>query len=211
MPLRHAIARPSRRLFLALCASLLLGSAVEIRAEDTLPDFTPRITAASALAARVHPLWLDALIAAEDPGFRKHPVAASTITATVAALLVRETTAGASPTRARSLAMGATLALGLSASHDEVLCLLLQHASFGHAATGHDTAARIYFRKGADELTLPEIASLVALIEAPVHLPEEPERARARRDQVLHGMRAAGSISEAELQSALAAPLGWSR
>ena len=28
MPLRHAIARPGRRLFLALCASLLLGSAV---------------------------------------------------------------------------------------------------------------------------------------------------------------------------------------
>jgi penicillin-binding protein 1B len=74
---------------------------------------------------------------------------------------------------------------------------------------GVGEAAHLYFGKSARNLTLPESATLAALIQSPNRLSphRNPEAARARRDLVLHLMRQQGAIDDAALASALAEPL----
>lgn len=74
---------------------------------------------------------------------------------------------------------------------------------------GFGEAAQAYFGKSVRQLTLPESATLAGLIQEPsyrnpVHW---PERARARRNQVLLMMMDNGYISRTEYDEACAAPL----
>lgn len=70
-------------------------------------------------------------------------------------------------------------------------------------------AARFYFARAPDELTVGEIALLAGMIRAPnVYSPfRSPERARKRRDVVLRLLRDEGAIDEPTYQAALAEPL----
>jgi penicillin-binding protein 1A len=79
----------------------------------------------------------------------------------------------------------------------------------GQTAVGIDAAARAYFDKRAEQLTLPEAALLAGLPQAPsAYNPfREPARAIGRRNDVLRKMNEIGYISDAAAREAIAAPL----
>ncbi len=94
-------------------------------------------------------------------------------------------------------------------SKEEILELYLNKIYLGERAYGVGAAAQIYYGKTVDELTLPETALIAGLPKAPstFNPVANPERARGRRDYVLHRMHDNDMISEAELEQALAAPV----
>ena len=77
---------------------------------------------------------------------------------------------------------------------------------YGNHAYGVEAAARTYFSKPAPKLTLKESALLAGLTQAPsTYDPfHEPDRALARRDEVLRAMRNTGVIEQAEYEQAVA-------
>ena len=83
----------------------------------------------------------------------------------------------------------------------------------GQEAVGIQAAARVYFNKRAADLTLPEAALLAGLPQAPsLYSPfRSPDAARARRAQVLRGMREMGAITAEEEAKAAASELGLER
>src|SRR6185312_10331596 len=74
---------------------------------------------------------------------------------------------------------------------------------------GLGAAARAYFGKDATELTLPEAATLAGMIKSPaVYSPvASPERSRRRRDEVLQRMADLKWIDAGALERALATPM----
>jgi 1A family penicillin-binding protein len=74
---------------------------------------------------------------------------------------------------------------------------------------GITQAARGFFAKEPEQLTVGEAAALAGLIRAPNKLSplRHPERARARRDQVLEAMAAQGWLDESDLARSRAQPL----
>jgi len=106
----------------------------------------------------------------------------------------------------------AALALELEKrySKDRLLELYLNQIYMGHGVFGVEAAARTYFGKSVQELTLGEAALLAALPRSPGNYSpfEHPEVAQRRRAVVLARMREQGYISEAEAKSANRAALG---
>ena len=94
-------------------------------------------------------------------------------------------------------------------SKDEILELYLNHINFGHGRYGVEEAARYYFGKGIADVTLPEAAMLAGLPKSPTHYSPRvnPERARARRDQVLDRLLDEGFISGEQADEAKRAPV----
>ena len=86
-----------------------------------------------------------------------------------------------------------------------------QRGSF--AIRGFGEASQTYFGKDIRQLTLPEAATLAALIQRPSYRNPVrwPERAKARRNVVLKQMLDSGYISQSSYQSALNAPMVVSR
>ena len=74
-------------------------------------------------------------------------------------------------------------------SDDQILEWYLNQVFYGNNAYGVEAAAQNYFRKSAKDLTLAEAAMLAGLPQAPASyspaVPENQERAEARRQQVL--------------------------
>lgn len=83
---------------------------------------------------------------------------------------------------------------------NEILRLYLNKIYLGQRAYGVAAAARIYYGKQVDELTLDEAAMIAGLPKAPsAYNPvANPRRARLRRDYVLRRMRELGKISTEE-------------
>jgi penicillin-binding protein 1A len=83
----------------------------------------------------------------------------------------------------------------------------------GQMAVGVQAAARMFFSKPASRLTLAEAALLAGLPQAPsLYDPlEHPERALARRNDVLRAMMRARQITPETAQEAMQEPLGTSR
>src|SRR5690606_31229272 len=75
-------------------------------------------------------------------------------------------------------------------SKQQILQLYLNEIFLGRNAYGVQAAARAYFDKDVDQLTLPEIAYLAVLPKAPNNYSPEryPERALERRNYVLGEM-----------------------
>jgi len=94
-------------------------------------------------------------------------------------------------------------------SKEEVLETYLNEVYFGNLAYGIGAAAETYFGKQVSELTLPEAALLVGMIQSPAHYDPyaRPESALARRTTVLRLMRERGYISQAEFRQSAVAPL----
>ncbi len=92
----------------------------------------------------------------------------------------------------------------------EILELYLNQIFLGRNAYGVQSAARAYFGKDVDALTLPEIAYLAVLPKAPANYSPErhAERALERRSYVLREMAANGYITPAQRAAADAAPIG---
>ncbi|MFW2831194.1 penicillin-binding protein 1A [Sphingomonas sp. ID0503] len=95
-------------------------------------------------------------------------------------------------------------------SKQQILEIYLNQIFLGRNAYGVQSAARAYFGKDVDALTLPEIAYLAILPKAPANYTPErnAERALVRRNYVLDQMEANGFITAAQRGEAAAAPLG---
>jgi penicillin-binding protein 1A len=76
-------------------------------------------------------------------------------------------------------------------------------------AKGIEMASRVYFNKSTSQLTLPEAATFVAMLEAPRRNNpyRNPERAKTRRDVVLKQMLDTGYIDNATYEKAVATPI----
>jgi penicillin-binding protein 1A len=98
-------------------------------------------------------------------------------------------------------------------SKQQILELYLNSIFLGRNAYGVQAAARAYFDKDINELTLPEAAYLAVLPKAPANYDpvRATERALDRRNYVLREMRDNGYITEAQRVAAAAAPLGTIR
>ncbi len=85
-------------------------------------------------------------------------------------------------------------------------------ASGGVNLMGVGAAARAYFGKDVGQLTLPESATLAAMISAPaIYSPiDHPDRARERRDWVLGRMEKLKLVDAARAEQAIASPLAVS-
>lgn len=95
----------------------------------------------------------------------------------------------------------------------QILEIYLNSIFLGRNAYGVQAAARAYFDKDVNELTLPEAAYLAVLPKAPANY--DPTRATQkaldRRNYVLREMYRNGYISEDQWRSAAAQPLGTIR
>jgi penicillin-binding protein 1A len=91
-------------------------------------------------------------------------------------------------------------------SKRKILTGYMNQVYYGNHAYGVEAAARTYFSKPARKLTLKEAALLAGLTQAPsTYDPfHEPERAIARRDEVLRAMRNTGVIEPAQYEQAVA-------
>jgi penicillin-binding protein 1A len=80
----------------------------------------------------------------------------------------------------------------------------LAHGNYGFAA-----AAQFYFGKPVTDLKLAEAALLAGMIRGPIYSPlNDPQRALARRNLVLHRMQEEGKISPTDEAAARKTPLG---
>ncbi len=95
-------------------------------------------------------------------------------------------------------------------SKEEILELYLNNIYFGNRATGIEAAARQYFGRSAQELTLPQAALLAALPKAPSHYDprRHPQEALTRRNLVLSLMREQGRTPRFLAEKAKLEPLG---
>jgi penicillin-binding protein 1A len=92
---------------------------------------------------------------------------------------------------------------------EHILWLYLNEVYLGHHSYGVQAAAQNYFRKNVWELTLPEIALIAGLPQAPSQFSPfaHPERAKARREYVLRRMFEEGMITAEERKQAEEAPI----
>lgn len=93
-------------------------------------------------------------------------------------------------------------------SKDKILELYLNRIYFGKRAYGVAAAAEVYYGKDISKLTLPEMAMLAGLPQAPsaINPLNDPQAALKRRNHVLKRMEHYGFITDKEYQSAIKAP-----
>lgn len=163
---------------------------------------------------RIDPDFLDALLAYEDERFHEHwgvdfpalvrasrdSLAAgrivsggSTITMQLARLIEpRERTLGA-----KLIQMARALQLEIRLSKTEILELYLTLAPYGGNLEGVRAASWAYFGREPDDLTIDQIAMLIALPQSPeARRPDrEPERAVRARGRVLERLASVGLAS----------------
>jgi penicillin-binding protein 1A len=95
-------------------------------------------------------------------------------------------------------------------SKDRLLELYLNQVYMGHGAFGVEAAARMYFGKSVQDLSLPEAAMLAALPRSPGNYSpfERPELAQRRRAIVVGRLLEHGYITETQAKATNRAPLG---
>lgn len=94
-------------------------------------------------------------------------------------------------------------------SKDQILEMYLNNVYLGSGAYGVSAASKIYFNKKLNQLTLPELAMIAGLPQAPsVYNPyNNKDLAIKRRNQVLKRMLTMKYITEDEYNKAIDAPL----
>lgn len=94
-------------------------------------------------------------------------------------------------------------------SKDQILEMYLNNVYLGSGAYGVSAAAQIYFNKKLNQLTLPELALIAGLPQAPsVYNPyNNKELAKQRRNQVLKRMYTMKYISKDEYEKAIDADI----
>lgn len=93
---------------------------------------------------------------------------------------------------------------------DEILTLYVNKIYLGEGSYGVAAAARVYFSKTLDKLTIAEMAMIAGLPKAPsAYNPvANPQRALTRRNWIIGRMLQDGHISQAEHDEAINAPIG---
>lgn len=173
----------------------------------------------------------NAIIAKEDPRFYQHAgfdlkgIMRATINnlahgkvveggSTITQQLARNLFLSGERTFARKI-KEALLALQIEKYYTkkEILELYCNQVYFGNGAYGVEAAARVYFGKHANDLTLEECAMLAALPQAPSQFNpyKYPEIAKEKRDIVLEKMAQQGFITEEEKEEAQNKPITLSR
>lgn len=175
----------------------------------------------------IAPVLRDAVVAIEDRRFYQH--AGVDLTAigraavrnvdegavvqggsTITQQYVKNTVTGSEQTLARKI-REAALAYQLEQHYtkDEILERYLNTVFFGRGAYGVAAAARRYFDRGPDRLTLAQAALLAGLVAAPSRFDpyEAPDTARDRRGLVLDAMVANGHVDRDRAERAAAEPL----
>ena len=94
-------------------------------------------------------------------------------------------------------------------SKDQILELYFNQIFMGRRSYGFGSAARAYFGKDLEQLSIAEMAMLAGIPQDPVrHNPAvNPRRAKQRQETVLRRMRDVGFITEAQFTAALAEPM----
>ncbi len=168
---------------------------------------------------------LNAVIAAEDVRFLEHmgvdPVGTSSALrdtlrgrlrggSGIAQQMVKNTRVGGDVSLGRKsieamLAVRATERLG----RREVLRRYLQSAWLGRGTTGIMPAARTWFGKSWDEVSLAESATLAAMLKGPSRYDPalHPERVKARRNAILDIMAQEGWADAEDVETAKAEPV----
>ncbi|WP_413289330.1 penicillin-binding protein 1A [Bdellovibrio sp. HCB337] len=92
---------------------------------------------------------------------------------------------------------------------EDILYLYLNQIFFGERAYGIEVAAQTYFHKSVAKLTLPEMAILAGLPQAPSRYSpvKNPLRAKERQTYVLHRMAEVGFITKEEAEEAIKQPV----
>ncbi len=93
---------------------------------------------------------------------------------------------------------------------NEILEFYLNEVYLGAGAYGFSAAAERYFSKPLDSLSLPQQAMMAGLLQRPESLrpDKHPKNALNRRNTVLRAMASTGAITRAQMDSALAMPMG---
>src|SRR5690625_2129721 len=93
-----------------------------------------------------------------------------------------------------------TVRLEMHYSKEELLEGYLNTIYFGHGAYGIEAASRLLFHKHADELSLAEATTLVAIPKGPTYYSplHHPENSKRRQKQILSAMQQEDMISEEE-------------
>ncbi len=99
--------------------------------------------------------------------------------------------------------------LEMTWSKQRILTAYLNRLDYGNLRIGIVEAARFYFQKPLQDLSLAECALLAGLPQAPSRLNpvRNPQRALIRRDTVLRRLAAEGTVPPARIAAALAEPL----
>ena len=160
----------------------------------------------------ISPALVKAIIAAADPMFETHsgyslegldnpdlhPTLAQKLVSGL--MLYDEPPSFRRAVRERLLAAQITAQFGRA----QVMEWYLNSANFGNYAYGIDAAARLYFGKPADELTLAESAILAATSETPALNPHDaPQVALQRGRELLYVMDELGLVSPEEISRSL--------
>ena len=174
----------------------------------------------------VPPLLVDALIASEDSRFYQHngvdlralarsvfgiltgnpSGGGSTLTMQLAKNISFE---GESPYSRKFKEILLALKIERELSKQEILELYLNRIFFGISAYGISAASSQFYNKPPSELTLAEMAMLVALLPAPntINPLRSEQRALTYRGRVLRRMNELGMISQSQYEEANNAPL----
>lgn len=112
------------------------------------------------------------------------------------------------PRKLREMRMASDLDKQLS--KEEILARYLNLVSFGNHAYGIEAAARTYFDTSAAELTVPQSALLVGMLQSSEMLNPytNPDGAKERRNTVLQAMVGSGYLSQADADNYAGEPLG---
>ncbi|KIA90168.1 penicillin-binding protein 1A [Kaistella jeonii] len=92
---------------------------------------------------------------------------------------------------------------------EEIITLYFNKFDFLYNANGIEMASRVYFNKSTSQLTLPEAAMFVAMLENPVknNPMRNEQRAKTRRDVVLEQMLKTGYLDQQNYDKAVATPI----
>src|SRR5579862_6996778 len=92
---------------------------------------------------------------------------------------------------------------------EQIFTMYANQIYLGSGNYGFEAASEYYFSKPLGQLTLPEAATLAAIIRGPIYSPiTHPDRARARRNLVLSLMAHSGKINQVQATAASKLPLG---
>ena len=94
-------------------------------------------------------------------------------------------------------------------SKEQILTYYLNKVYMANNTYGFGTAANYYFGKELKELTIPQLALLAGMPQAPSSYDPyaHPEQAKERRDLVLQSMKDNGKLTDAQLQEAKSTPI----
>ena len=94
-------------------------------------------------------------------------------------------------------------------SKEQILTYYLNKVYMANNVYGFGTASHYYFNKELSELTLPQVALLAGMPQAPnTYDPHaNPDQAKERRDLVLYSMKENGKITKEQYEQAVATPV----